>query len=147
MPRGPFWDNLVIQSLLISISVNTTAVSILFECTSYPVCHILHVFTPPPWVGCDTKSIFKQSIVDLNSKSLISYTGCFNNAKGPSLSYCGRKKNFKLLFSAGIVLAVGVSNLYISSNENDWCHSTRFTSPGNIKGCVLLPRSLLLLTC
>ena len=29
------------------------------------------------------------------------------------------RKNFKLLFSAGIVLAVGVSNLYISSNEND----------------------------
>ena len=29
--------------------------------------------------------------------------------------FCGRK-NFKL-FSAGIVLAVGVSNLYISSND------------------------------
>ena len=28
-------------------------------------------------------------------------------------------KNFKSLFNAGIVLAVGVSNLYISSNEND----------------------------
>ena len=28
----------------------------------------------------------------------------------------GERKNFKLLFSAGIVLAVGVSNLYISSN-------------------------------
>ena len=33
------------------------------------------------------------------------------------------RKNFKLLFSAGIVLAVEVSNLYISFNENDWCHS------------------------
>ena len=49
------------------------------------------------------------------------------------LSYCSRK-NFKSLFSAGIVLAVGVSNLHISSNENDWCHSARVTSPGNIKG-------------
>ena len=43
------------------------------------------------------------------------------------------RKNFKLLFSAGIVLAVEISNLYISSNKNDWCHSVRVTSPGNIK--------------
>ena len=41
---------------------------------------------------------------------------------------CSRK-NFKSLFSAGIVLALGVSNLHISSNENDWCHSARVTSP------------------
>ena len=57
------------------------------------------------------------------------------------------RKNFKLLFSAGIILAVGVLNLYILSNENDWCHSTWVTSLGNIKGCVLLPRPLLFLTC
>ena len=55
------------------------------------------------------------------------------------------RKNFKLLFSAGIVLAVGVSNLHISSNENDWCHSAPVTFPGIIKGCVSLPRSLLFL--
>ena len=30
-------------------------------------------------------------------------------------------------------MAVGVSNLHILSNENDWCHSARVTSPGNIK--------------
>ena len=47
--------------------------------------------------------------------------------------YCSRK-NFKSLFSAGIVLAVGVSNLYISSNGNDSCHSGGASSPGNIKG-------------
>ena len=35
----------------------------------------------------------------------------------------------------GIVLTVGVLNSYISSNENDWCHSARVTSLGNIKGC------------
>ena len=29
------------------------------------------------------------------------------------------RKIFKLLFSAGIVLAIEVSNLYILSNEND----------------------------
>ena len=29
------------------------------------------------------------------------------------------RKKFKLLFSAGFVLAVEVSDLYISSNEND----------------------------
>ena len=46
---------------------------------------------------------------------------------------CGRNI-FKSLFSAGIVLAVGVSNLYISSNENNWCHSGWVTSPDNIKG-------------
>ena len=46
---------------------------------------------------------------------------------------CSRK-NFKSLFIAGIVLAVGVSNLHISSNENDQCHSANITSPGNIKG-------------
>ena len=44
------------------------------------------------------------------------------------------RKNFKSLFSAGIVLAVGVLNLHISSNKNDWCHSTWVTSQGNIKG-------------
>ena len=43
------------------------------------------------------------------------------------------RKNFKLLFSAGIVLVFGVLNLYISSNENDWCHSAWVTSLGNIK--------------
>ena len=57
------------------------------------------------------------------------------------------RKNFKLSFSAGIVLAVGVSNLYISSNENNWCHSARVTSPGNIKGDVTFPRPPLFLTC
>ena len=45
-----------------------------------------------------------------------------------------RRKYFKSLFSAGMVLAVRVSNLYISSNENDWCHSARGGDPGNIKG-------------
>ena len=53
-------------------------------------------------------------------------------------------KNFKLLFSAGIVLAVEVSNLYISSNENDSGHSARMTSPGNIKGGVTFLRPLFL---
>ena len=41
---------------------------------------------------------------------------------------CSRK-NFKLLFCAGIALAIGDSKLHISSNENDWCHSARVTSP------------------
>ena len=43
-------------------------------------------------------------------------------------------KNLKSLFRAGIVSAVGVSNLHITSNENDWCHSARVTFLGNIKG-------------
>ena len=47
--------------------------------------------------------------------------------------FCSRK-NFKSLFSVGMVLVVGVSNLYISSSENDWCHSAQVTSQGNIKG-------------
>ena len=47
--------------------------------------------------------------------------------------FCSRN-NFKSLFSAGIVLAVGVSNLYISSNEKDWCHSAWGGDPGYIKG-------------
>ena len=51
---------------------------------------------------------------------------------------CSRK-NFKSLFHAGIV---GVSNLHIPSNENDWCHSARVTSPGNIKGHANHSRSL-----
>ena len=34
-------------------------------------------------------------------------------------------------------------DLYISSNENDLCHSTRVTFPGNIKGDVTFFRSLL----
>ena len=59
--------------------------------------------------------------------------------KPTALYVVAERKNFKLLFSAGIVLAVGVLNLYISSNENDWCHSARVTSPGNIKGCLSLP--------
>ena len=50
------------------------------------------------------------------------------------LSINSSRKNFKSLLSTGIVLAVGVSNLHISSNENVWCHSVRVTSPGNIKG-------------
>ena len=54
---------------------------------------------------------------------------------------CSRK-NFKSLFSAGIVLAVGASNLYISSNENNWCHSAWVTSLGNIKGSANHSRSL-----
>ena len=33
-------------------------------------------------------------------------------------TFVAERKNFKLLFSAGVVLAVGISNLDISSNEN-----------------------------
>ena len=58
---------------------------------------------------------------------------------------CSRKKkNFKLLFRAGNRFAVGVSNLYISSNKNDSCHSARMTYPCNIKGSVTLFRPLFL---
>ena len=46
-----------------------------------------------------------------------------------------------------MVLVIGVLNLYISSNENDWCHSAWVTSPCNIKGstnhsCSLFASSL-----
>ena len=58
------------------------------------------------------------------------------------LQYHSSRRNFKSLFSAGVVLAIWVSNLYISSNENDWCHSVRVTSPGNIKGSANHSRSL-----
>ena len=38
------------------------------------------------------------------------------------------------------ILAVEVSNLYISSNENDSCYSAQMTFPGNMKGVVTLLR-------
>ena len=68
--------------------------------------------------------------VTLNSMFL---TSIEENIQSWICRVCSRK-NFKSLFRAGIVLVVGVLNLYISSNENDWCHSARVTSPGNIKG-------------
>ena len=45
-----------------------------------------------------------------------------------------RRKNFKLLFSALIILTVVVSSSYFSPNEDDLSHSARMTFPGNIKG-------------
>ena len=57
--------------------------------------------------------------------------GDFQNMKR-SCRFSSRK-NFKSLFSARIVLAIGVSNLHISSDENDWCHSSWVTSQCNIK--------------
>ena len=46
-------------------------------------------------------------------------SGKFTTPQDSRKTPVAERKNFKLLFSAGIVLAVGVSNLYISSNEND----------------------------
>ena len=42
--------------------------------------------TPPPWVGSDTRSIFKWSTTGLNS-DFFSYTDCLTKAKEPSLLY------------------------------------------------------------
>ena len=46
--------------------------------------------------------------------------------------WVAERKTFKLLFSAGIVLAVGTSNLYISSNDNEWYHPARVTCPSHL---------------
>ena len=61
---------------------------------------------------------------------LISFFQSDSILKAKSNYFTCSRKNFKSLFSAGIVLAVGVSNLQISSNENDWWHSARITIKG-----------------
>ena len=42
--------------------------------------------TPPPWIGCDTRQIFKQSKGGLNSGFSVSSTGCITKAKEPRFS-------------------------------------------------------------
>ena len=36
---------------------------------------------------CDTRTIFKQSVTDLNSEFSVSYTGCHTKVKEPSVLY------------------------------------------------------------
>ena len=44
------------------------------------------------------------------------------------------RKNFKLLFSAGIIFGRWGFDFIFSSNEDDLSHSTRMAFPGSIKG-------------
>ena len=45
----------------------------------------MHIYpSPPPWTGCDTRSIFKEC---LNSESSFFYTDCYTKAKELSLAY------------------------------------------------------------
>ena len=39
------------------------------------------------WARCDTRSIFKQSLISLNSEFSLSFTSCLTKVKEPSLPY------------------------------------------------------------
>ena len=58
-------------------------------CVCVCVCMCVCVYFPPPaQAGCDTRSIFKQSLTGFNSKFSFSETGCHFKAKESSLLYC-----------------------------------------------------------
>ena len=47
----------------------------------------LYIFTNLALAGCDTRSIFKRSLIGLNSEFSFSYTGCPTKVKEPNMSY------------------------------------------------------------
>ena len=48
----------------------------------------IYIYTHPfARAGCDSGSIFKRSLTDLNSQFSFSWTGCLTKAKEPSLLY------------------------------------------------------------
>ena len=52
------------------------------------VCVCVCVYLPSPLQrGCNTKSIFKESLTGLNSEFSLSYTGCHTKVKEPSLPF------------------------------------------------------------
>ena len=64
MPRRLFWRKLMIHSLLIPVMVDKASLSIHFEHTwCYQYWQRSIYPTPLLWVGCGTRSIFKQSTI------------------------------------------------------------------------------------
>ena len=68
-----------------------------------------------------------------------------NFATSPANWSVAERKNFKLLFSVGIIFGRWSFDFIFSTNEDGLCHSVRITFPGNIKkNCVTLSLPLFL---
>ena len=88
--------NVLIKAVKITIETETYSVE--WECKFYLIKKYYSmdfrkysskcIFTKPSaWIGCDIRSIFKQSLTGLTSEFSFSKTGCHPNVKEPSQPY------------------------------------------------------------